>query len=106
MRQHQRDIVVVGASAGGVQALQRLVSGLPSDFSAAVLVVLHVWAGSQSFLPSILARAGPLPASEAVDGEPIKPGTIVVAPVDMHLMVENNRLAVVRGPRENRTRPA
>jgi two-component system chemotaxis response regulator CheB len=106
MTQHQRDIVVVGASAGGVQALQRLVSGLPPDFPAAVLVVLHIWPGSQSLLPAILARAGGLPAIEALDGAPIKRGTIFVAPVDMHLMVENERLAVVRGPRENRTRPA
>ena len=103
---HPRDIVVVGASAGGVQALQRLVGTLPPDFPAAVFVVLHIWPGSQSFLPEILSRAGHLKVVEATDGAPITPGTIVAAPNDMHLMLEGDRIVVVRGPRENRARPA
>jgi two-component system, chemotaxis family, protein-glutamate methylesterase/glutaminase len=106
MTQHNRDIIVVGASAGGVQALQRLVAALPGNLSAAIFVVLHVWPGSQSYLPAILSRAGPLPVSEAVNGAPIERGTITVAAADMHLMVENERVIVVRGPRENRARPA
>jgi two-component system, chemotaxis family, protein-glutamate methylesterase/glutaminase len=106
MSQHHRDIVVIGASAGGVQALQRLVSALPKDFPAAIFVVLHTWPGSESFLHSILGRAGQLPAYEAVHGAHITSGTIVVAQADMHLMLEKDRVEVVRGPRENRTRPS
>jgi two-component system, chemotaxis family, protein-glutamate methylesterase/glutaminase len=106
MTQHHRDIVVVGASAGGVQALQRLVADLPGDFPASVFVVLHIWPGSHSFLPAILSRAGQLPVVEAADGAEIKAAEIVVAPTDMHLMLERDRMIVVRGPRENRARPA
>jgi two-component system chemotaxis response regulator CheB len=106
MAHHHRDIVVVGASAGGVQALQRLVSALPADFPAAICVVLHIWPSADSHLPAILSRAGSLPAAEAVDGEPVTPAKIFIAPSDMHLMLERDRVVVVRGPRENRTRPA
>ena len=106
MTSTHRDIVVIGASAGGVQALQRLVGALPHDFPAAVFVVLHIWPGSQSMLPAILSRAGPLKVVEAVDGAAIVPGTIVAAPSDMHLVMEKDRIVVVRGPRENRARPA
>jgi two-component system, chemotaxis family, protein-glutamate methylesterase/glutaminase len=106
MAQTTRDIVVIGASAGGVQALQRLMSALPGDFPAAIFVVVHVWPSSTSFLASILGRAGPLPVAEARDGDLVQPGKILVAPPDLHLLLEKDRVAVVRGPRENRTRPA
>jgi two-component system chemotaxis response regulator CheB len=106
MTHQHRDIVVVGASAGGVQALQRIVSNLPDNFSASVYVVLHIWPGSQSFLPEILTRAGQLNVVEAQHGARIEKGKVVVAPTDMHLMLEHDRVVVVRGPRENRARPA
>jgi two-component system chemotaxis response regulator CheB len=101
------NIVVLGASAGGVEALRSLVAQLPRDFGAALLVVLHVGA-RRSSLPHILARAGPLPAAFAQDGEPIMPGRMHVAPPDYHLLVApgGERLALSRGPAENRTRPA
>jgi two-component system, chemotaxis family, protein-glutamate methylesterase/glutaminase len=102
----RHDIIVVGASAGGVEALQELVAGLPADLPAAVFVVLHVPAHGPSLLPSILARAGPLPAAHAEDGEPIRPGRIYVAPPDHHLMLEPGRVRLVVGPRENGVRPA
>jgi two-component system chemotaxis response regulator CheB len=69
-------VIVVGASAGGVEALSRLVSGLPRDLAAAVLVVLHITPSGTSVLPAILSRAGSLPASHAEDGEPIENGRI------------------------------
>src|SRR5262249_37658350 len=75
-----RDVVVVGASSGGVDVLSRLAAGLPEDLPAAVFVVLHVRADAPSQLPAILNRAGPLPAAHAVDREPIRRGRIYIAP--------------------------
>ncbi|MFC7478661.1 chemotaxis protein CheB [Dankookia sp. GCM10030260] len=99
--------VVIGASAGGVEALQTLVAQLPHDFGAALLVVLHIGT-RRSALPEILTRAGRLPAAWAVEGEPIRPGRIYVAPPDRHLLVAPDGvfLLLSRGPAENRTRPA
>nr|WP_264372851.1 chemotaxis protein CheB [Paraburkholderia caribensis] len=74
-----RDFITVGASSGGVDALQALASGLPRDLPATVVIVLHVGA-HQSLLPSLLTMSGPLEASHAVDGELYKPGRIYVAP--------------------------
>jgi two-component system chemotaxis response regulator CheB len=102
----QRDVVVVGASAGGVEALARLVASLPADFPAAVLVVLHVLPGGRSVLGEILARAGRLPAATATDGARIERGRIYVAPPDHHLLLDGETLRMSRGPRENGHRPA
>ena len=99
-------LVVIGASAGGVESLRRLVAQLPPDLPAAVAVVLHLSPTSKSMLAAILSRSGPLPAHQAVDGESIEEGTIVVAPPDHHLMVEQGVFRVVRGPTENSSRPA
>lgn len=101
-----RDLVVVGASAGGIEALKRLVEALPADLPAAVCVVLHTHPSSPGLLPAILARSGPLPAEHAEDGEQIAPGRIYVAPPDHHLLVERGQLRLTRGPKENRSRPA
>jgi two-component system chemotaxis response regulator CheB len=100
------DIVVVGASAGGVEALADLARSLPADLPAAVFVVLHVPATATSMLPSILSRHGPLPAAHVNDGEPIEPGRIYVAPPDHHLLVRAGHVHLSRGPRENGHRPA
>lgn len=101
-----RDIVVVGASAGGVQALTTLVAGLPPDFPAAIFVVLHVPPYAESRLPEILGWSTPLPTAHAVDGEAIVGGRIYVAPPDRHLLIHPGRVELGRGPRENRSRPA
>jgi two-component system, chemotaxis family, protein-glutamate methylesterase/glutaminase len=100
------DIIVVGASAGGVEALQVLVRGLPGDLPAAVFIVLHVAPTEPSHLAEILTRAGPLTATHGVDGEVITPGRIYLAPPDHHLLVEPGHVRVTRGPKENRFRPA
>jgi two-component system chemotaxis response regulator CheB len=100
------DVVVVGASAGGVEALSRLVRDLPPDFRAAVFVVLHVPASGTSVLPAILDRHGSLHAAHAVDGEDVKPGRIYVAPPDRHVLVHGSSVRVERGPKENGARPA
>jgi two-component system chemotaxis response regulator CheB len=101
-----RDIVVIGTSAGGVDALQRLVSALTPDYRGAVFVVMHISPEAHSELPAILTRAGALPAVEATDRMPIQHGRIHVAPPDFHLLLERGSLRVVQGPRENRHRPA
>lgn len=101
-----RDIIVIGASAGGLETLQSLVADLPLTLPAALVVVVHTAPQSPGLLPSILARAGPLPVSEAVEGMPLAPGRIYVAAPDRHLLVEQGGLRVTRGPKENRFRPA
>jgi two-component system, chemotaxis family, protein-glutamate methylesterase/glutaminase len=100
------DIVVVGASAGGVEALVELARSLPPDLPAAVFVVLHVPSTGTSALPDILGRHGRLPAAHAKDGEPIEPGRIYVAPPDHHLLLRTGHVHLARGPRENGHRPA
>jgi len=101
-----RDIVVVGFSAGGIAPLMQLVADLPSDFPASILVVHHFPAQSISALPSILNRAGPLPATQPADGERIVPGRIYVARPDRHLLLRNGVVRLTAGPREHGHRPA
>jgi two-component system chemotaxis response regulator CheB len=101
-----RDIVVIGASAGGVPALKRLVAMLPAGYCGSVLVVVHISPEARSDLAAILARAGHMRALPAEDGLAIEPGTLYAAPPDRHLLVEGGRMRVIRGPRENRHRPA
>jgi two-component system chemotaxis response regulator CheB len=101
-----RDVVAVGASAGGVEALRSLVGGLPPDYPAAVLVVLHVPRDSPSALAGILDRSGPLPAAAATENEPLRHGHVYVAPNDRHLLVIDEQVRLTRGPTENGHRPA
>jgi two-component system chemotaxis response regulator CheB len=101
-----RDLIVIGASAGGVQAIEHLVSKLEPDLPAAIMVVIHLPADPPSVLPHIIERACRLPATHAKDGDCIEIGRIYVAPPDRHLMIERGRVRVVRGPRENGYRPA
>lgn len=100
------DIIVVGASAGGVESLVQLTRELPPDLDAAVFVVLHMPSQGTSVLPTILNRVKTIPAVHPHDGQAIQPGRIYVAPPDHHLLVKRGHLRVVRGPRENGHRPA
>jgi two-component system chemotaxis response regulator CheB len=100
------NVVAVGASAGGVEALKDLAAGLPPGLPYAVLVVLHLPSRAPSVLARILDRNGPLPAADAVHGEPLAPGTIRVAVPNRHLVVDHHRTALSEGPSENSQRPA
>lgn len=103
----RKDIIVIGTSTGGIDALKELVAALPRDLKATIFITLHVAPYSLGILPEILERAGELPAANAQDWEKIEPGRIYVAPPDHHLLVEpSGHVRVTRGPRENRFRPA
>jgi two-component system, chemotaxis family, protein-glutamate methylesterase/glutaminase len=100
------DIIVIGSSAGGVKALSTIISSLPADINAAIFIVQHLAANSPSFLPGILQDVGSLPAVHPVDEEKFQKGNIYVAPPDYHLLIARGHVRVVRGPQENRFRPA
>src|SRR2546423_471108 len=99
-------LVVLGASAGGVESLREVIRQLSADFPAPVFVVLHIPPYQASSLPGILNFSGSLPASHPTDGAKIEMGHIYVAPPDYHLLVESGHMAVKRGPKENRFRPS
>jgi two-component system, chemotaxis family, protein-glutamate methylesterase/glutaminase len=103
---HYRDIVVIGASAGGVQALDAVVERLPPELPASVFVVLHLGAGGRSVLPSILERMGELPAMVPDAQQEPERGHIYVAPPDRHLLLVGHEVRLTGGPRENGHRPA
>lgn len=100
-----RDIIAIGASAGGYEAIPRLTAGLPVDLPAIVLITLHISRASPGLLPSILDRLGPLPAGFANDGEKLTHGRIYIAPPDYHLAFDDGRIFLSHGPKENLQRP-
>lgn len=100
-----RDLIVIGASAGGIEALQQMRRIAP-NLNAALLVVMHTSSNAGGLLPKLLARAGPIPAIHPKNRETIRKGMIYVAPPDCHLIVEPGILRTIRGPRENHHRPA
>lgn len=102
----RRHVVVIGASAGGVEALRALVAGLPHGLDAAILVVLHLPRDAPSALPAILSRSGDLPARVATAGEPLGTGHIYLAPADRHLLLLDQRIRLSSGPAEHGHRPA
>lgn len=99
-------LVVVGGSAGALPVLRALLGALAADFPAPILVVQHLSASGPSVLPELLSHAGPLRARHPQDGEEIAPGVVYVASPDHHLLVDGDRVAVTRGPKENRFRPS
>jgi len=99
-------VIVVGGSAGGVEAMSQLVSRFPRDIPAAILMVLHIPHNAVSVMPAILRRAGQLPAVHAATREPLREGLIYVAPPDRHMLVREGTVVTTFGPRENGHRPA
>jgi len=102
----RHDIIVIGASSGGLEPLLDIVAGLPADLPAAIFIVVHIPAEGTSRLPEILSHAGRLPASHGKDREEIQLGHIYIAPPDFHLLLHDDYMRVIRGPRENNHRPA
>jgi two-component system chemotaxis response regulator CheB len=103
----KRDIIVIGASTGGVDSLTSIVRHLPPSFPATLFIVCHIPSGTRSYLPEILSRSGPLLAAHAHDQEHFQPGQIYVAPPDQHLLLlPGNQLHLTRDARENHARPA
>ena len=100
------NIIVIGTSAGGLKALSAIVSVLPANLDAALFIVQHLAADKPSILPQILEDVSSLAASFPADGETIQIGHIYVAPPDHHLLLNQGSMRVVRGPQENRFRPA
>ena len=101
-----KDIVVVGTSSGGIEALQTLVAGLPRDFAAAMFIVMHTSPAAPGVLQAILDRASPLRVSYPADNDRFQAGRIYIAPADKHMLLEPGIIRLTRGPKENLFRPA
>ncbi|WP_342740952.1 chemotaxis protein CheB [Bradyrhizobium sp. B117] len=101
-----RDIIVIGGSAGATQPLKQILGGLPADLPAAVFIVLHIPAHGIGILSTIASSASRLPVSQAENGMKIEPGRIYLAAPDHHLLLSEDHIFLGRGPRENMVRPA
>ncbi|MEN6333161.1 MAG: chemotaxis protein CheB, partial [Phycisphaerales bacterium] len=101
-----RDIIAIGASAGGVEALMKLAAGLPAGLPASIFIVQHVSPEYPSAMAELLGRSGRLAAELAVDRMEFQKGRMYVAPPDRHLMIDRSYAYLTRGPRENLARPA
>lgn len=102
----KRNIIVIGASAGGIEAFQHLMARLPTNLDAAIFIVWHMAPTVHGVLPQLLSRFTAIPAAHACDNEPIQTNRIYVAPPDHHMLLENGHIRVTHGPKENRFRPA
>lgn len=102
----KRNIIVIGASAGGFEVIQRLVADLPAALDASLFIVWHMAPTIRGMLPQVLSQLTPIPVAHAVHNEPILTNRIYIAPPDHHMLVENGRVLVTHGPKENRFRPA
>lgn len=101
-----RDIVAIGGSLGSSSVLRRILAGLPADLPGSVLIVTHVPSNSTGYLSEALNSAGPLPVSQAVDGQTVERGHVYVAAPNRHLLVTRGAIILGTGPRENLSRPA
>ena len=103
---YMRDVVVMGCSAGGVEALPRVLQQLPRNLPAALFIVQHMAASSTPYLVGILSRCSILPVAWAEQGDPVERGRALVCPPDVHLLLAEGHVQLTRGPRENHARPA
>src|SRR5262245_59906704 len=91
-------LVVIGGSAGSIDALRQILEGLPADFAAAVCVVIHLLPTRHSDLPAVFKRRSALPVVTAEDGMVLQAGHVYMAPPDRHLVVVGSKVLVSRGP--------
>jgi len=103
--QDQQNIIVIGGSAGALDAMLDIVGAFPRDFAGTILIVSHIGA-NHSHLPDLVTSASELPAVHPENGERIQSGRIYIAPPDQHMMVQDGRIRLSRGPRQHFTRPA
>jgi two-component system chemotaxis response regulator CheB len=101
-----RDIVVIGGSAGSIEATIAILKALPGDFPAAILIVVHTGQDAPNYLANIFAKVSNLPVQYAADHEPIELGRVYVAAPDRHLLIKPGEMRVILGPKENNFRPA
>jgi len=102
----QRDLVVIGASAGGIEAVSRVLRGLPKDFPSAICLVLHLAPKDHGFLVELLAKHTKLAVRWGEQGAELKPGCVYVAPIDLHMLVFDDHIQLSNGARENHARPS
>ena len=102
----KRDIILLGGSAGSNAVLKQLMAAMPADFRGSLFVTTHIPSTHPSYLPDLLASAGPLPVTRAVDGQPVEPGRVYVAAPDRHLLLVEGVVRLGAGPRENMVRPS
>jgi len=100
------DVIALGASAGGFNALRELLRTLPADFPAAVFIVLHLRAHAPDRFANTLGHGASLPVEFATHGAKWERGRVYMAPPDQHLLIEGERMVLAHGPRENGSRPA
>jgi two-component system chemotaxis response regulator CheB len=105
IRDNER-VFVVGASAGGIEAIRELLLLLPRDFPAPILIVIHTPEDAPGLMSAVLQRGSQLIVANAIDGAPLQPAHVYVAPPNYHLQVEQGRMLLIKGPTENRHRPA
>jgi two-component system chemotaxis response regulator CheB len=108
MKQYKmkRDIIVIGASAGGLKLFRQILAGLPDDFNASIFIVWHMSPEGKSVLPELLASVTSIPVATAIDKERIMPRRIYIASQDCHMILESDVVRVTHGPKENLFRPA
>jgi two-component system chemotaxis response regulator CheB len=100
------DIIVIGASAGGIEACHQLLKLLPSDIRASIFIVVHVSPRSPSVLAQIFGRGVQLPVKNPTDGESMERGRVYVAPANHHLILKPGVIRLGRGPQEHGSRPS
>src|SRR5688500_7290018 len=100
------DIVVIGASAGAVPVLKTIIGNLPAEFAGSIFIVVHLPPYYESKMPEILSKASRLPVVHPADGEAIEPGMVYVAPNDHHFIIQEGKMQVKNGPKENHFRPS
>lgn len=102
----RRDVVVIGGSAGGLEAVLEILGSLPANLDATIAIVLHRSPLYESRLPLVLQRRCPLPVLEPADGEPFEPGRVYAAPRDRHMIIDGDEVRLNREPKQHLTRPA